>query len=919
MTITYIKATAATLANNSKTITVTGEHVDFSKANDYLVALDNGLYVLPVASGTAPDANGDSTLTLVETWGGATLSNKGLFIFPTFAKIYESVQAMTSLNDVTRGILTKLKDLLTATTPTLDIAVGQTTSIETVPYGYLTNQVTALISQLNGLMGSVQARTKSEFFTLAAQNVLSGFAEWGKSQNHNPIASVNEGMWAAYTSPNTIRMGRSFEDKSGVSVSDYPIVTANGVEHHINLVGQGCDPIYNNIVINFPPAPDGLDKSDGTGRFVDLAAAIVAGGTSLSASILSRKDFAFIEPFHEKISDKDVVYPLGNVQYGKSTWKGVALSNTRVDQRYSALGEWDAVTRGYGVTWSTLTDEQKALFVQDHKNKIYSDDGELVQARYRIRVVAGLGDSWQSVGLEATNTPVRYSPSKRVKPQGKQVSILGGDLSDYGYLAGERHYGWFVGKGSSERKYTSEKQGSVLGLYSALSTNRAGTSLGALNGDDFYGHNGECHLIPIALVQRRNQGGYHKHLNKFGTKPYRFSSVNPSFTGGWHVAGVNMQSTSDCFDLKNQIDASAGDFGPSDYGGNVGTSSGRKDGKFYDAIDSSDVFDLRMSSRKKPVEELYYNYKRKAISGELRGFEGVPFTRFYITSLDDSGTGSKISIAGSGIASKYTPNTTVYLLRGNVIEPYTASDSVSGDDAFYLTVNVTAREEITGVVLTEKQIHQQANPTWTNIIGEISHIVALFTTSDSKFYGAEGLEGEWIPVISDGTYHSFPYSRKVLSATVDNTWSDDDGVTFSTGGSTVDKSNHVYSNFTANRVRFSFYETQAHFTQNTTGITQLTNWSPVYATNNNADAILTSSLSSKIATGTDPSEELAITKIASDVISHTPETLTPVVKYSTAIGVKDSVAYLLFNCDDAGVIDGSNIRATALPYFINEL
>ncbi|KGJ88802.1 phage head spike fiber domain-containing protein [Colwellia psychrerythraea] len=146
MNITYLSAVAATLTNGNKSITVTGEHVDFSKADDYLAVVDNGLYVLRVESGTAPDINGDSTLILVDAWSGATLSNKDLFVFPTFAKIYESVAAMSALNDVTRGILTKLKDLLTATTPTIDIAVGQTTSITTVPYQYLIDQLQTAIA-----------------------------------------------------------------------------------------------------------------------------------------------------------------------------------------------------------------------------------------------------------------------------------------------------------------------------------------------------------------------------------------------------------------------------------------------------------------------------------------------------------------------------------------------------------------------------------------------------------------------------------------------------------------------------------------------------------------------------------------------------------------------------------------------------
>jgi len=43
-------------------------------------------------------------------------------------------------------------------------------------------------------------------------------------------------------------------------------------------------------VITLPTAPDGLDELDGTGRYVDLAAAVVAGGNDLTQSVIERDD-----------------------------------------------------------------------------------------------------------------------------------------------------------------------------------------------------------------------------------------------------------------------------------------------------------------------------------------------------------------------------------------------------------------------------------------------------------------------------------------------------------------------------------------------------------------------------------------------------------------------------------------------------
>jgi hypothetical protein len=197
MTITYITAVSATLENNSKIINVSGEHVDFSKAADYLVALDNGLYVLPILSGTPPDNSGNSTLTLVNTWSGATLSNKGLLIFPTFAKIYESVAAMSALNDVTRGILTKLKDLLTSTDDTIDIAVGQTTSISTVPYQYLINQLQSAMADNQQVIAAAVSdiETKDQATYRNAVESASGGKNsvfWDAQGNPNVMVWINK-------------------------------------------------------------------------------------------------------------------------------------------------------------------------------------------------------------------------------------------------------------------------------------------------------------------------------------------------------------------------------------------------------------------------------------------------------------------------------------------------------------------------------------------------------------------------------------------------------------------------------------------------------------------------------------------------------------------------------------------------------
>ena len=60
--------------------------------------------------------------------------------------------------------------------------------------------------------------------------------------------------------------------------------------------------------------------------------------------ITSRQDLSFVECWHEDCSEKGVILPLGNSQYGANTYNGITLSlltDLGVAQGYSAFGEFD--------------------------------------------------------------------------------------------------------------------------------------------------------------------------------------------------------------------------------------------------------------------------------------------------------------------------------------------------------------------------------------------------------------------------------------------------------------------------------------------------------------------------------------------------------------------------------------------------
>ena len=171
-----------------------------------------------------------------------------------------------------------------------------------------------------------------------------------------------------------------------------------------------------------------------------------------------------------------------------------------------------------------------------------------------------------------------------------------------------------------------------------------------------------------------------------------------------------------------------------------------------------------MSSRRVPWSQIREEGKRKAIDGELRGFEGVPFTKVF--------------------------------------------PSVGAVEPGYTIVN---QDNPTAVVAQKPQLHSQANPAWTDIIGDPANIAATFPN---------GVEGQWIPQIPTGTQQEWKYTRKAFGLTSSDSvlYTGNDGVSWNTTlrQNWNDTTNsQKTTNISGTQVRLLYYETQAHFTENT--------------------------------------------------------------------------------------------------------
>ena len=440
----------------------------------------------------------------------------------------------------------------------------------------------------------LQAMTEAEFMARAAANrdryAGSGFIEWGKHGNSGTlplITPVNEGIWMRPSAAvaNTFYLGSAHASAFGASKTPHPVVNINGFE--LEIASLDVSGLYSSIKL--PPAP-------------------------ATADMLERQDLVFLEAWHEPITDKDFVYPRGNVQYGATVDPSTGLATVNGSftgyGTYSLFGSWqnsgDLI--GKGLVWSTLSEADKKKIVSDPKNNVYlAEDGTWVQVRYRIRVVEGLGAKWSVLNVDRASNIVPYAcydTSNRISPQGALVKPqVGVDLknSSTGYNGAQ----YYIPNDSD-----AFSAGGI-GCWSALTN-----MISPRDTDQDLGYKGLCFAVPICLVPRRNQGAYHWPLNTNGAAMWR----NSGDTGGvlWFDTNIggNPSSTADCF--REYTDGF-----PYKTKGFISTAlSGRPDGRFYDAIYESDILDLRTSAHK--VTDLNRCRERefnRLDACEIRGWE----------------------------------------------------------------------------------------------------------------------------------------------------------------------------------------------------------------------------------------------------------------------------------------------------------
>lgn len=443
------------------------------------------------------------------------------------------------------------------------------------------------------------AMSEAEFNALAEKRIRdsagSGCSEWGK---HNLAESINQGLYGSTTDANTLFFGGGTD---GVSRTDSAIALINGVQHKLAFVHSTTEACN----ITLPEAEDGTRTYDSTSGVVVQhadAATAFAAETATNKVILSRQDYVFIESWHELVADKDVHIPLGNVQYGAPTDDdGVSVSpltGLGIGQGYSAFGEWDTATIGLGQTFSTMPNSRKQRVISNPDNNYYMSVGGLVQVRYRIRVVKGLGDNWGGVHPN-TSIALEYGSVSRIQAQATGTST-----------PAMTHTESYLGIDSTRTSIGEKGSGAFVARDS-----RTG---GAYNGLAF--------ALPVALVQRGNQCAYHPVYNVNGFRKFREDVAN-SAVNWYAMPSTYAVSTAECF--RPAVDGVQGGFHGSSGEISDGATGRNDQYEFYDAIYAGQVHDLRLSANKQDYNRLLEDGIHKAVAGETRGKGKLVFTKVF--------------------------------------------------------------------------------------------------------------------------------------------------------------------------------------------------------------------------------------------------------------------------------------------------
>ncbi|ELR66070.1 hypothetical protein C942_00512 [Photobacterium marinum] len=501
----------------------------------------------------------------------------------------------------------------------------------------------------------------------------------------------------------------------------------------------------------------------GTGATVELRNCSVRKASE--QVVTERVDLVAIEAFMRPIHKGDHVYPNGCIQSLATKMNGIVTSDdaSRPDS-FFAMYDGQVGLRGRGVNFHACSANDQDVLTNDPDNNIYRMvDGTICQWSIRARTFKGVGNGdWFNTMPLATD--LKFNNVNFVKPQG----IKDGIESPFG-----EH-----NKGSSGyfAKSSNVKFNGGAGVFGAINPSNTGY-------DKTIAYNGLCFLLPICTVPRLNQGADHPSLNPMGTAGWRRGDGDSNTYTWWGVSSHLQKTSKDCF---KYLPSGSQEGGGGNWGGQIGHSPKRPDGRFHNAIYADGlggVNDLRLSAHKVTAED-YARVDAKVKAGTYRGAEKLKLIRISqnptlntvsttpywfldnkFVGLVDNGEFTKVHIVDG--------NTVIASLQRHELFYTTAKLDGASNEVYIRTKDSYPRTPDTYIVFEmEADISVSGEFQMTEVIGSPDNIVKCETLKN-------GWLGVWNPIIPDGNPATwFKFSRKSFVKTSSGVNTKDNGLTW---------------------------------------------------------------------------------------------------------------------------------------------
>lgn len=820
--MTAFVSTDVTVNNGSNIVTV-NDNVDFSqvKTSSILFIANNAPVI--VDAGTGPDlpSPGASQLTLRSNWTDATVNNGKAILLIGMSALVDAITKANESGIILANMVSSQSDLFETSNAAYQIQIGTNQTVTVPTYQYLVDQFEASQTVIDSEIANLKASKYTDFEARREMNKLqyaaSGFVEFGKAFNGSSLIEINQGLQVRNPTSgmagweNRIDLGRDPDDSVGSSRTSYALPLIDGIPFNLRYLGTTND----RTTIKLPEAPTARPEASTTttsatskyefvvtGNDVYICIADAPNGTLLTNTTyfepreeVSREDLVGFESFLVELGSDgiDAVYPRGLVQNGVTTYEGQSLSNAVMAQGYSAFGEWDTATQGYGKQWSTMSVLERDVWINDTANNIYVKDGKYYQWQGRMRSIRGLGNDWDKIVEwdEALDAFLHYTSinSDAIKPRGSLTTT-----QDLGVRTGGVVDGAYV-----TNPYTNDVQ---FGAFKATSGGTSGNFSGAVDG--------QCFFLPICTVTRRNQGAYHPFLNELGTASHTESGASDNIRDWYSSSAHKPTNKADCFKLHSELGAGVDTFARGGSIANGSGQAGRPDGKFYDAIDEGDITDYRMSAR--TFDESPESVLQSFVNGTRRGVEGLPILHLPVTNTATSDSAASFAYQASD-TSGFVVGGKISVIdsSGNVLINRATITSVGANvnwDGDLQTYVRTNGQDYTAIQETESNI-KFATLSEKGIIATPANLTTLMTNT-----GVTSILGARFIGVPDGTSIEFKIEGRKVIESLGQVYTGDNGTTWTSQTSWdsdfESSSNSTTRSPTASLVYLCNYKTPAY-------------------------------------------------------------------------------------------------------------